>query len=509
MTISFGPFSFRPTLRRENGGWHMRRISRLVRVSCALLCALLLAGCAGLPGGKPAGGSEPVAITVWHYYNGAQQKMFEQLVDDFNLTAGAQSGIVVEAHSFGKVGDLTTKVLDAIYKKVGAQEVPDIFAAYADTAYEINQAGMVADIAQYLTPEEQARYVDSYLDEGRFDSEGFKIFPVAKSTELLCVNKTQWDAFSAATGASEEELATWEGIARLSEAYYRWTDSLTPDVAEDGRAFFGRDAFANYIIIGSLQLGSELFHVEDGAVKLQVDGAIMRRLWDNYYVPYINGYYAATGNFRSDDLRTGVVAAYVGATSGATYFPTEVTDDAGDSSPIQGMVRALPNFEGTQPMAVQQGAGMVVSKSTPERERAAATFLKWMTEPEQNVRFAVASGYLPVTWEANDSEAVLQAARDMGQTLTPVLEESLKLGVSTTQDYTLYTSRPFARGYETRQVAETAMSEQAKADREAVLALMAEGVPREEAVARYDTNENFEAWLAAFTQALTDAAQDG
>lgn len=471
---------------------------------CLLMSLLLLAGCTPKGGGKSA---DPVAITVWHYYNSAQQRIFEQLVGEFNETVGKDAGIVVEAHSYGKIGDLTEKVLDAINKRVGAEEVPDVFAAYADTAYEINQMGMAADISQYLTQEEQERYVSAYLDEGRFDDEGFKIFPVAKSTELLSVNKTEWDRFSTATGASESDLSTWEGIAALAEAYYLWTDAQTPDVPEDGRAFFGRDAFANYIIIGSYQLGTELFHVENGQVELRVDHDVMRRLWDNYYVPYLNGYYAASGKFRSDDLRTGVVASFVGATSGATFFPDEVTGDDGSSSPIEGAVYPLPNFAGTAPVAVQQGAGMVVSKSSEETERAAVTFLKWMTEPEQNVRFAISSGYLPVTYEANTKEAVLQAAEDNEQALTPVLEQSLTLGVEMTNSYTFYTSRAFANGYETRQVAEYSMQDKAAEDRAAVEELMSAGVSRAEAVARYDTDENFEAWFEAFRQALSGAAE--
>ena len=58
------------------------------------------------------------------------------------------------------------------------------------------------DLAPYFTDEERAAYVDSYLTEGDFDDSGsIKIFPVAKSTELLFLNDTDWKLFAAATGA--------------------------------------------------------------------------------------------------------------------------------------------------------------------------------------------------------------------------------------------------------------------------------------------------------------------
>ncbi len=39
---------------------------------------------------------------------------------------------------------------------------------------------------------------------------------------------------------------------------------------------FGRDALANYIIIGSKQLGVEIFSVKDGKVTLNIDEKVMK-----------------------------------------------------------------------------------------------------------------------------------------------------------------------------------------------------------------------------------------
>ncbi len=47
------------------------------------------------------------------------------------------------------------------------------------------------------------------------------------------------------------------------------------------------------------------------------------KLWDNFYVPYINGYFASYGKFRSDDAKTGDILALVGSSSGAHTFQIE------------------------------------------------------------------------------------------------------------------------------------------------------------------------------------------
>ena len=101
------------------------------------------------------------------------------------------------------------------------------------------------------------------------------------------------------------------------------------------RPSFGRDSFANYILIGSYQLGHTIYSGENGSISVDVDPDTMRRLWDNFYVPYISGYYLEEGRFRSDDLKTGKLIAYVGSSSGAVYAPDQVTYDDGSTETIR------------------------------------------------------------------------------------------------------------------------------------------------------------------------------
>ena len=38
--------------------------------------------------------------------------------------------------------------------------MPDIFSSYADTAYEVEQVGALANLSEYLDKEELEKYVD-------------------------------------------------------------------------------------------------------------------------------------------------------------------------------------------------------------------------------------------------------------------------------------------------------------------------------------------------------------
>lgn len=450
----------------------------------------------------------PTTISIWHYYNGPQKTAFDRLVTEFNETVGMERGVIVESFSQGSVSELIEKVLDSANNKVGADEIPDVFAAYADTAYQVDQLGLVADIGQYLTQEELDSYIAGYIEEGRFDKEQtLKIFPIAKSTEIMMINKTDWDKFSQATGAGLGSLATMEGLTATAQQYYEWTDSLT-SAPDDGKAFFGRDAMANYFIIGSKQLGTEIFEVKGGSVTINCDETVMRTLWDNYYVPIINGYFGAYGRFRSDDAKTGDIIALVGSTSGAAYFPDKVTVNDTESYPIDIIAMEPPVFEGGEKIAVQQGAGMVVTKSTKEKEYASTLFLKWFTEKDRSMNFSISSGYLPVRKDANDSElleAELQKLTDDG--VANNLSVSLPIALQMLETYTMYTNKAFENGTDARSILENSMSDLAQSDLKKIQVMVASGMNKADAVAQFDTEKNFQQWYQSIKESLLALAE--
>lgn len=449
----------------------------------ATLAASLFSGCSGKK-------SDPVTVTVWTYYNGDQLDAFNDLTEKFNDTVGKKDGITVETKSLGTAEDLEQNVLAAVNGEVGASEVPNIFSAYSDTAYTMDQKDMLVDLSDYLTDKEKDEYVEEYLKEGDFSDDGsIKIFPVAKSTELLFLNDTDWQKFAKETGAQYEDLQTIEGLVETAGKYYNWTDSQTPET-DDGKALFGRDAMANYLLVGAKELGCDIFEVKDGKMTLNFDEDVIRKLWDNYYVPYVKGYFSASGRFRSDDVKTGNVLGYVGSTSSATFFPTEVSDDSGDAHEIKLKVLPCPKFKDGDDYAVQQGAGMVVTKSSEEEIKASIKFLKWFTQSENNIEFSVGSGYLPVTNDANSIDKIKSVDSDISSSMEEILTKS----VAEINDNNLYYMHAFENGNDARTALQEAFGDTAQQDRNTVDERIAQGESAEEAEAEFLSDEYFEQW---------------
>ncbi len=450
-----------------------------------VVCAMLFAGCsAGDSGGV-------VTLSVWHYYSGNTMESFEALIQEFNETLGAENKVLVNAYSYSGVTELSDAVLDSANKAAGAPDMPDIFASYSDSALIIDEMGLVASLDDYFTQEELDSYRSEFLQEGRIGTDGaLKIVPIAKSTEIFYLNATDFEPFSEATGVTTDDLTTWEGISDAAEQYHEYSD---------GKALFGVDSMANFVIVGLRQLGVTVF--EGGqTTTMNFPEQEVKRIWDVYYKPYLQGHYTSVGRFRSDDVKVGDLLSYVGSTSSAFYFPTQVETGRDEFYEIECMTLPYPIFEGGENIAVQQGAGFVVSKSEPEREKAAALFLKWLTEKEQNTQFAASTGYMPVKNDSLVKEDVLAV-----MTEDDLANLSVVNTVETLYDilpgYTLFALSPFDGSYDARVLFDTALQEKAAADRELVDAL--EGEERDNAIEQLMSDDNFTAWYEETLGKLT------
>lgn len=465
-----------------------------------ILCCLSVLLCSGCQSKSHLDPKNPVTIKLWNYYSGKQIESFNKLVEEFNTTVGKEKGIIVDSTSIGNVNELGQSVIDAANKKVGSKDVPDIFAAYADTAYQMDALGLVEDLKPYFSDKELSKYIDGYIEEGYLNkNQELKIFPIAKSTEVMMVNMTDFDKFSKATNISLNDLKTIEGVTSVAQKYYEYTDSLT-STKNDGKAFFGRDAIANYIIIGLKQLGHDIVLVKDGKTTLDFDKDVVRKLWDNYYTPYVRGYFSSQGRFRSDDIKIGNIICCVNSSSGASFFPNKVIQDDNKNYSIDVKVLLAPLFEKGDNYAVQQGAGMVVTKGEESHVEASVEFLKWFTQNKENIKFSIDSGYLPVTKEANQVKTIHQTTPIESQIIKDVIDVS----VSTVNDSNLYVMQAFDNGTKFRNELEKCLQSQADKDRKLIKEELKQGKDYEKVISQYDNDQNFEQWYKQTYETLNN-----
>ena len=125
---------------------------------------------------------------------------------------------------------------------------------------------MIVDYQDYFSPEELGTFIPAFMEEGQIGGRQ-AILPLAKSTEVLFVNRTLFDRWAATSGASYDDLTTWEGIYALAERY----------AADTGKCFLVNDYHFNYFQVGVESLGENFF--QNDGVRF---GPAFERAWEPY-----------------------------------------------------------------------------------------------------------------------------------------------------------------------------------------------------------------------------------
>ena len=354
------------------------------KILCALcgICLIIsMAGC-GVSKNK-----EPIQLTLWHVYGEQVASPINELIDEFNSTVGQKEGIQITVTSVSNSNKIHNGILAAANNEPGAPDLPDIFNCYPKTVSAMQDSDMLVDYRDYFSDEELKSYIKEFLDEGTFD-ERLLIFPVAKSTELLFINKTLFDRFAKETGAKLDDLATWEGLYKAASLYAEWSG---------GKAFLANDYPFHYFQVGVQALGEDFFRDEQFSFCQSYQTA-----WDVLAPAAIKGGVWLGEGYATEALRTGDAIATIASSASVLYYENIVTYEDNTSEEIEIISLPYPSFENGKKMVMQRGSGFCTVKSTPEREKAACTFIKWLTAPEQNTKFVTSLGYVPVCYEAYD-----------------------------------------------------------------------------------------------------------
>lgn len=385
------------------------------RLLTALISIFLLLGLTAC--GQQA---EPVTITLWHVYGGEVDSPLNPLIDEFNATIGQEQNIRVKVGSVSNTNTIHESVLASAYGDPGASELPDMFVSYPKTVLALPDENILVDYRDYFTEQELGGYIPEFIEEGTIHDR-LAILPLTKSTEILFVNKTAFDRFAADTGASLDDLSTWEGLFALGEKFREWSD---------GKSFFVHDYHFNYFQVGVESLGEDFFSANGVAF-----GPAFERAWELYARAALRGDLWLGSGYATEPLRTDDIIVSVASSASVLYYSNIVTYPDNTSEQVEIISLPCPIFEGGEKLVMQRGVGMCTVKSTPEREKACMTFLKWLTEPERNVKFVTSLGYMPVTKQGFDE--YLPAAIEMLE--DPMYASLYEAFLQTRQDYTFYT----------------------------------------------------------------------
>lgn len=320
---------------------------------------------------------------MWHVYGSQTLSPLNDVIGEFNNTVGKEKGIVIKVEMVTDSGKIDDALNVALTNEPGAQPLPDLFVAYPRIA-ERFEDGALLDFGKYFTEKELSEYRREFLSEGYFD-EKLLMLPIAKSSELVFVNKTIFDRFSSGTDITTDCFKSIEDLMAACNTYYDWSD---------GKTMFQINDFYHYFLANMTALGEEF--VKDG--KINANSEAFEKVFKPIAEAGIYGGLCVGDGYASDRWKTGEIICSAGSTAGILYLRDYVTYEDNTTENIEMLVLPYTCLKDSKPTVVQRGGGLFAVKNEDERKNeAAAVFAKWIAEPQHNLDFVTNAGYLPVT----------------------------------------------------------------------------------------------------------------
>ena len=333
---------------------------------------------------------EPVEITFWHAMNGNLEKSLTSLTEKF---MAENPNIKVTLQNQSSYKDLQQKITATV---ASPKDLPTITQAYPDWMFNPIKDNLVEDLTPYINNEtiKFDNYEDILASLRETVTRDGKIYgmPFNKSTEVLWYNKTLLDELGLKVPTNYEELAQ---VAKTIKE-------------KKGIPGVGFDALHTYYTT-FLKAEGQVFDS-----KLDVTSEASAKAV-NYYLDGIkSGAFriAGTENYLSGPFGEQQIGMYVGSNAGENFVKKGV------NGKFEIGVAPSPTVN-----SLQQGTDIYMfSSATPEQKTAAYMFLKFLTTKENQITWAVETGYVPVRQSAVESEEYKKS----GSLIAPVLSDATK-----------------------------------------------------------------------------------
>ncbi|MDR2977618.1 MAG: extracellular solute-binding protein [Streptococcaceae bacterium] len=341
----------------------------------ALTVALSLAACTSTGGTKSSSSnnsdelqtsvSKDTTIIFWHAMTGAQQAQLEKMTAAFEK---ANPKIHVTLQNQSSYADLQAKLTSTMQSP---KDLPTITQAYPGWLYNASQNDMLVDQGPFLKNSKIGITGDDAIQPALLEGAKFGDMqagiPFNKSTEALFYNADMLKQYDVKVPTTMDEL---------KEAAKTIYEKSNHEVV--GAGF---DALNNYYAIGMRDEGSKFDSKTDFTSKASKNVV-------SYYVDGVkDGYFRTAGSdkYLSGPFANQKVAMFIGTIAGESFVAQDAKFEYG--------VSPRPSK-----FNIQQGTDIYMFANADKNQQTAAyLYEKFLVSTKEQVEWAIASGYMPVT----------------------------------------------------------------------------------------------------------------
>ena len=334
------------------------------------------------------GSSEAGVTTInyWHYLSGTNARIHEEMVAEFNAQhPEIQVEVLYAGNQFG--------TRDKLLAAVAGSVPPDV--ALVDQFWPplMVSTGALVPLRRFIDPEQ---YLQDFSQVSRDTitvyGEAWTV-PFSLSNQILLYNK---DKFREVGLDPEQPPTTWEELVDYATA-------LTRDLDGDGRTDEWGVNFTTRANMGSMytfitflwQAGGELYSPDYKEAAFHDQAAIETA---QFWIDLAHKHKVLSLSPPAEGFETGRIAMQYSSTSSIAATKDKVQFELG--------VAAIPGHKNT--VTGVGGSSLAIFKTTPTKEEAAWEFVDWMSNKENNLKWSMATGYIPLRLSVRESDAYQQ-----------------------------------------------------------------------------------------------------
>jgi multiple sugar transport system substrate-binding protein/sn-glycerol 3-phosphate transport system substrate-binding protein len=323
-------------------------------------------------------------VVFWYQHTRSREEKLRELVATFN--ADNPHGINVTGEYAGTYQDIYRKMMASIQ----SGDLPNLVVAYQNQSSAYDRAGVIVDLHPFVhsqrwgfTEEELEDFFPQFLQQDMVDGR-FIGFPPNRSMEVLYYNADWLQELG-----FEKPPSDWKQFREICcmAPVHPFSRAANPKRCIGYELDINASCLASMVFSrgGDLMRDNYTRYTLNTPVMKQTLGFLRDLIHDDCATLLVERH----GD--QADFAAGNLLFAISSTSGLPFFEESV--EAGMK--FEWSIAPLPHST-PEPVQNIYGASISVLKSTPEKETAAWIFLKWFTEPEQQVQWAKASNYFPV-----------------------------------------------------------------------------------------------------------------
>lgn len=320
--------------------------------------------------------TKKTTVVFWNAMTGVQGSTLKQLTNEFEKK---NPKITVKLENQGAYNDLQAKINSTLQSP---NNLPTITQAYPGWLWNAAQNKMLVNMTPYINNKNvgwgSAKASDirtELLDGAKIKGTQYGI-PFNKSIETLTYNKTMFKKYGI-----KKVPTTMEELKDVSETIYKKSNHKVVGA--------GFDSLSNYYTLGMKDEGVNFTD------KINFSGSTSKKVLNFYADGIKKGYFRVAGSehYLSGPFANEKVAMFVGTSAGEGFVKQGVGNKfTYDVAPRPGKY------------TMQQGTDIYMfNHASAEQKAAAFKYIKFLVSKSSQIKWANATGYIPVNNSAIES----------------------------------------------------------------------------------------------------------